>query len=463
MARQNVDMLIVGAKIITMDDERRILMDGMLAVKGDKIVAVGLRRDLENQYDATETIDGRRFVITPGFINGHVHITGDPLTRGYLPDDLDCDFVEKLNKWVIPRYHAHTQQDEGLSAQLASVEMLRSGTTCFIEAGTIRYLDEVVEGLNSTGIRGRVGLWVEGRAFDPAEDQAQLNAEAIRKLEDELIRFPAGDDHLISAWPLLVGHSTNTDEVWQAAKNLADTTGLGISAHMSPYKADPDWFLDTYGHRPIEHLAEIGVLGENVSLTHVAHIDEHEQDLLAETGTNVTLCPLASLKGAFGMGEVGRFPEMAAAGVNIMLGTDGYNQDMLNLTSLMSAMHKDVRKDIKIFPAHEMLEMVTVNGAKALGMQDTIGSLEVGKQADFVFHDTNRPEWRPLINIVNQLVWAADGRSVHSVWVKGVRVVDNYHSTMIDEEELCAKAQSAGEAIMKRTGLPPLSPWPVIE
>ncbi len=463
MTRKTVDTLIVGAKIVTMDATRRVLMDGTLAISGDKIVAIGPRRELEGDYDASQTIDGRRFVITPGFINGHVHITGDTLTRGYLPDDLECDFVEKLNKWVIPRYHAHTPEDEGVSAQLAAVEMLRSGTTCFVEAGTIRHMDEVVEGLQSTGIRGRVGIWVEGQAFDPADDQSKLNAEAISKLEDEVIRFPSDDDALIYAWPLLVGHSTNTDEVWRAAKALADRKGLGISAHMSPYKADPDWFLEKYGHRPIEHLAEIGVLGENVSLTHVAHIDENEQNLLAETGTNVTLCPLASLKGAFGMSAVGRFPEMAAAGINIMLGTDGYDNDIMRLTSLMSAMHKDMRHDITVFPAHEVLEMVTVNGAKALGLQNEIGSLEVGKRADFVCHDTDRPEWHPLMNVLNQLVWAADGRSVHSVWVNGVRVIDNYHSTLIDEEKLCAKAQSAGDAIMKRTGLPFLSPWPVIE
>lgn len=462
MTRKTVDTLIVGAVIITLDAGRRILMDGALAIKGDRIAAVGPRRAVESAYDAPEIIDGRRFVITPGFINGHIHITGDPLTRGYLPDDLDCDFVEKLNTWVIPRYHAHTAEDEGLSAQLAAVNMLHSGTTSFVEAGTILHMDEVVEGLRSTGIRGRVGIWVEGQAYDRMEDQARLNAEEIGKLEDEIVRFPADADTLISAWPLLVGHSTNSDEVWKAAKALADQHGLGISAHMSPYKADPDWFLATYGQRPIEHLAEIGVLGGNVSLTHVAHIDAREQALLAETGTNVTLCPLAALKGAFGLSAVGRFPEMAAAGINIMLGTDGYDNDIMLLTSLMSAFHKDVRQDIKMFPAHEVLEMITVNGAKAMGLESEIGSLEVGKRADFVCHDTDRPEWRPLLNAVHQLVWAADGRSVHSVWVNGVRVIDAYQATLIDEEELCAKAQKAGEAIMQRTGLPFISPWPVI-
>ena len=104
--------------------------------------------------------------------------------------------------------------------------------------------------------------------------------------------------------------------------------------------------------------------------------------------------------------------------------------------------------------------MATVNGARAIGLAHDIGSLEPGKKADFVFHDTYRPEWRPLLNVANQLVWAADGRSVHSVWVDGVRVVDGYRSTMIDEERLYADAQAAGEAIVKRSGLPDLARWP---
>ncbi|PCI49682.1 MAG: amidohydrolase [Alphaproteobacteria bacterium] len=458
-----VDTLISGAKIITMDSERRVYMDGALAIKGSHIVAIGSRLEIEKNYSSGHVIDGRQFVITPGFINSHVHITGDPLTRDYVPDDIHCPPQEKLTKWVLPRYLAHTPEDEKVSAQLASLEMLRSGATSFIEAGTFRHLDAVVEGVSTLGIRGRVGVMVQGRAFDPSEDQAKLSDEAIRCLEDEVTRFPSRDDILVSAWPLLVGHSTNSDEVWKAAKAIADDKGLVISAHMSPYKDDPDWFLGEYGKRPIEHLAEIGVLGSNVCLTHVAHIDEHELEILAETGTNVIFCPLPALKGVFGVTSHGCYPEMAKAGINILLGTDGYDSDIMHSAQLVAALFKDTHLDTRIFPAHEALSMLTVNAAKAMGMQDQIGSLEVGHKADFVCHDTDRPEWRPLLSIVNQLIWSADGRGVHSVWVDGVRVIDNYHSTMIDEQELYAKAQIAGEQVIRRSGIPFISPWPVIE
>lgn len=455
-----VDTLIAGALLVTLDAERRIIADGALAIRGDRIAAVGKRSELANRLRAAETIDARRFVATPGYVDAHIHVTGDPLTRGYVPDDLDGRAPDHLARWVIPRYTAHTARDEALSARLAALEMLRAGTTSFLEAGTIRHLDAVVDSLTEMGIRARVGTWVEGRAYDAPAREAQAIDAAIRLLEDELARYPADSGARVAAWPILIGHTTNPDEVWRAAKSLADAGGVGVSAHMSPYPSDPEWYLQHHGRRPIEHLAEIGVLGDNVALTHLTHVDQREVALLATTRTHAVLCPFAAMKGAFGLSAAGRFPEMAAAGVNIALGTDGYASDLLQKVALAAALFKDARQDTAVFPAPEALCMGTVNGARALGLQDDIGSLEVGKKADIVLHDTDRPEWRPLLNVVNQLVWSADGRSVHSVWVDGERLVADYHATRIDEGALYARAQAAGEAIVKRSGVPRVQAWP---
>ena len=451
---EHADTLISGSVIVTMDEERRIIRDGALAVRGDRIAAVGNRADVEDRVNAASVIDGRRFVITPGFVDAHIHITGDPLTRGYVPDDISDGFGDTLRRWVIPRYLAHTPDDERLSARLAAVEMLRAGTTCFLEAGTTRYLDEVVEGLEQAGIRARVGAWVEGRAFSPEDDERELTGKAVRVLEQEVARYPADAGERIAAWPILIGHSTNSDGVWKAAKEIADANKLGVSAHMSPYRTDPAWYLENLGRRPIEHLGEIGVLGDNLCLTHLVHIDDNEAALLAETRTNAIICPFAALKGAFGISALGRYPEMAEAGMNIALGTDGYGSDLMQKMGLAAGLFKDARQDTKTFPARQALEMATVNGARALQMADEIGSLVAGRKADFVLHDTDRPEWRPVLNVLQQLVWGADGRSVHSVWVDGVRVVENYRHTLVDEDELYAAAQSAGEAIIKRSGIP---------
>lgn len=459
-----VDTLIRNTLVVTMDDERRIIKDAAVALQGDRITHVGKTADILPLVAPREVIDGRRFVMTPGFVNGHIHITGEPITRGYVPDD--SGWLENVWTWLVPLYQSQNAEEEGIAASLAALEMLRTGTTCFLEAGTVRHLGPVADALQSSGIRGRIGQWSEDRAFDPSENQAAKTDAAIRAMEQALASIPSTVEDRIGVWPLLVGHVTGTDELWKAATALAREKNAVVSAHMSPVESDPEWFLEHTGQRPIKYLAELGVLGPHVSLTHAVHLDLEEVEILAQTGTNITHCPMSNLKGAYGAGPSGKFPEMQAAGVNLMLGTDGNNNsntsDLMRASYLVAALYKDARRDPTLFPAHEALTMITRNGAKGMGIDHLIGSIEPGKKADFVLHDTDRPEWQPLFNVVNQLIWSADGRGVHSVWVDGRRVVDNYRSTMIDEERLYALAQSAGAAVIARTGLPDKQPWPVI-
>lgn len=455
----NADTLISGARIITMDATRRVLLDGSIAFAGDRIVAIGPREQIDPTIEAREIIDGRRFVVTPGFVNGHVHPT-ELLLKGFMPEGLP--FAEALFKWVIPLYESHTPAEQQVGTRLAVLGMLRTGTTTFLDAGTTIAFDEVFESLHDTGIRARVGRWAQDRAFAPGDDQAQLTDRALRAMEADLVRHPSTPNDRLGAWPLLVGHNTNTGPLWQGAKALADAHGVGISAHMSPVQSDPDWYVANVGMRPVEWLASLGVLGPTLSLVHMVHADAAEVALVASSHTNVVHCPAAALKGGYGATQVGRFPEMAAAGVNIALGTDGSDTaDMMKPMSLMAGLFKDARRDTTLFPAASAIEMATVNGARALGLADSIGCLAVGMKADLVLHDTDRPEWRPLNNCVNQLVWSADGRGVHSVWVDGVRVVDDFHCTTIDEDRLYAEAQAAAESITGRSGLPSVYPWPV--
>lgn len=459
------DLVIKNSWVVTMDQERRIFRDGAIVIRGDQIVGVGPSDDITRQFSARESIDGTdRFVVTPGFVNGHIHVTGEPITRGLVPDN--TNWQENVFGWLIPTYLAQSSSDEKLSAQLAALEMLRTGTTCFVEAGTILDLDAVFEALSETGIRGRLGQWLQDRAFDPTEDQAQLTKAAVAKMTEQQARYPASKDALLAAAPCLVGHNTSTDELWREATRLARDTGVGLTAHMSADPADSNYYLETTGKRAIEHLHEIDALGEHLSLTHAVHVDMNEVDLLAQSGTSVTHCPMTAMKGGYGATSVGLFPEMAENGVNLLLGTDGANNG--NTSDIMRAMFctagifKDMRRDTNIFPATKVLEMSTINGAKAARISSAIGSIEVGKKADFVLHDRNRPEWRPLINPVNQLVYAADGRGVHSVWVNGVRVIDNYRSTLIDEEKLYADIEAASNELVSRTNRPSPLSWPIL-
>ena len=452
------DTMIAGATLVTMDGARRIIADGAIAITGDRIVALGKRNEVLPRVAAREVIDGRRFVVTPGFVNGHIHVT-ETLVKGFIPENLSFD--EGVWRWSVPLYELQSPQEQALAARLAAASMLRTGTTCFLEAGTILALDPVFAALAETGIRGRIGSWVLDRAFD-GRSQAARTDRALRLLEEELVRYPGGGARL-AARPLLIGHNTITDALWQGAKSLAATHGAGLGAHMSPVEGDADWHLAETGRRPVEHLAVLGVLGPELALTHMVHVDGAEVALLAESGTSVVHCPGAALKSGFGTTGYGRFPEMAAAGVTLLLGTDGADHaDLMRMATLMAGLFKDARRDRSLFPAEKVLEMATVDGARALGLGSEIGSLETGKKADLVLHDTDRPEWRPLLNVAAQLVWSADGRGVHSVWVDGSRVVDNYRCTVIDEERLYAEAQAAALSIAERSGLPRRAPWPVV-
>jgi cytosine/adenosine deaminase-related metal-dependent hydrolase len=458
----HADVLISGAMLITMNATRDVIADGAVAIAGDRIVAVGKREALERSVSARETIDGRRFVATPGFIDAHIHITGDPITRGFARGGPDDNWNDKLQKWVIPIFKAQTPAEEAIAAQSAALSMIRYGTTCFIEAGTISHLDAVVEGLARTGIRGRVGEWVEGRAYSPSQDQAKVSAEAISILAAEVERYPDEGGALIAAWPILVGHSTNSDDVWRAAKALADDNGLCVSAHMSPRAGDPEWFLAQYGRRPLEHLADIGVMGERMMLTHLANIDTSELDILVDSGAGAIHCPHAALQGGFGISKLGLFPEMIARGVDVMVGTDGIAADVLSSARLMASLFRDARANQDIFPPSTILEIATVNAARAMGLSDEIGSLDVGKRADIVLHDTDLPEWGPVFDGPAQLALSAPPSGVHSVWIDGVRVLDAGRATLIDEEKLLADARAAGRAVIARTQLPNRTEWPVL-
>lgn len=458
-----IDTLIDGAVVVTMDAGRTVYRDGAIAITGSRITAIGSAQEIRQGVAPRTVIDGTGFVATPGMVNTHIHITGEPLTRGFVPDD--TPFEENVFVWLCPLYAAHRESDERLSAQLAAAEMLKSGTTTFLEAGTVRFVDAVVDGLEEIGIRGRIGQWVWDLPPEPTAYQRTTD-RALTALEKVLDDHAGDADSLIRSWSMIVGHTTCTDELWRGAKAAADRHGTGMSFHMSPAAMDPEAFTARFGQRPMEHLAELGILDRNVVIAHCVHVNDAEVNLLAHHHCSVAHCPTTALKVAYGITQIGRMPEMVDAGVNVCIGTDGNNasnySDMMRATYLVAGLFKDARRDATMFPAEEAYEMATLGGSRALLLEDDIGSLEVGKRADIVLHDRARPEWTPLHNVANQLVYSADGRGVHSVFVDGRRLVDNYRLTTVDERALYAAAQTAGEAVVRRSGLPDKSKWRMV-
>ena len=461
-APKKIDTLVDAWYVVTMNETRDIIHRGSLAIDGDKIIDVGKTTDLELRYDPQRRIGGDRFVATPGMINTHIHITGEPITRGYVPDD--TPFVENVFVWLCTLYSVQRPEEEIVSAKLAAVEMLRSGTTCFLEAGTILHLDDVFDELSKVGIRGRVGKWIWDLPPEPSVYR-QSTDTAIGNLQRQLEKYN-DKEALLSAWSIVVGHTTCSDPLWKAAKTFSDEYNVGMSFHMSPAEMDPEGFIAEFGQRPIVHLADIGVLDNKCALTHCVRVSDEEIAILAEAGASVAHCPTTALKVSYGITQVGKFPEMVQKGVNVSLGTDGNNasnySDLMRAAYLVAGLFKDARQDPQMFPAEKAFEMATIDGSRTMLMEDQIGTLESGKKADLVLHDTDRPEWRPLLNVMNQLVWSADGRGVHTVMVDGKLVVENGICTTVDEAKLWADAQQMGEAITGRSGLPDKAKYPTI-
>ena len=461
--KEQVDTLVKAWYVVTMNETRDIIKNGAVALNNGSIVEVGKYSELEKKYDAKETLGGDRFVLTPGMINTHIHITGEPLTRGYVPDD--TPFEENVFEWLCPLYSVYTAEEESLSAKLASVEMLKSGTTTFLEAGTIRFLDDVFEALEEVGIRGRLGRWIWDLPPEP-DVYKQNTDESINLLQYQLDKYKDVAQGRLGAWSTLVGHTTCSDPLWKAARELATEHDTGMSFHMSPAKLDPDFFVSEFGHRPMIHLDELGILNDDVVMTHCVQVDDKEISVMADSGVHVSHCPTTALKVSYGVTQVGKIPEMKMAGINVAIGTDGNNasnySDLMRATYLVAGLFKDSRQDPQMFPAEIAYEMATLGGAKAMQLENEIGSIEIGKKADLVLHDTDRPEWRPLLNVMNQLVWSADGRGVHTVLVDGVKVVEEGRVTAFDEEKFYADCQNAGEAVVQRSGLPDKSKYPVL-
>jgi cytosine/adenosine deaminase-related metal-dependent hydrolase len=207
-------------------------------------------------------------------------------------------------------------------------------------------------------------------------------------------------------------------------------------------------------------------MGPNVLLAHCLGLDEAEIEAVARTGTAIAMCPVTAAKGGRGVSEHGRMPELLARGVKIALGCDSPNNsnhlDMVRTMNMAAIQYKDARQDTRQVPAEAALEMATLHGAQAMGWGDELGSIEAGKKADLVCFDTLRPEWQALWNPVNNLVYNADGRSVHTVVIDGRVVVDAYRQTFVDEPRLFARVQEIGERLQARTGVSfPRSRWPM--
>jgi cytosine/adenosine deaminase-related metal-dependent hydrolase len=446
--------------VLTIDNQRRIVQDGAILIDGARIARVGKAAELASA-GADRVIDARHLVVTPGFFNGHMHISYAHCVRGIFPDDQGSPL-----KHVFALQAAMTEEEEYHTTLLGLLELIRGGNVCFLDPGSTKFPDACLQAYADAGIRVVTGECVIDQD-SPLALPRYPTREAIARTAAFVKKWDGKLDGRMRAWAMPFSAETCSAELLVASKRIADEAGTGLTVHHNSGAAARKDSQGKHGTTPTGYLEKIGVLGPNMVLAHALGIGDDEIDAIARTGTAVAMCPSTAAKGARGVPEHGRMPELLAKGVRVALGCDSPNNsnylDFVRAMNMAAVQYKDARQDMRQIPAETALEMATRLGAAALGQGDALGSIEAGKKADLLLFDTQRPEWQALFNPVNNLVYNADGRSIHTVLIDGRAVVEGYRQTFVDEARLFSKVQEIGEKLLARTGISfPRSRWPIV-
>ncbi len=463
MTRGNI---MHNATVISMNPGREIFTDGALAWQGECIAAVGKADDVLQQYPEFERIDAEGGLLTPGFIDAHNH-SAHFLAKGLL-DDVAIEARWKTR--LYPFEAAITDEETYYGATGTFAEGLLHGTTCVGDPGC-SHPHAVARAAEDMGIR----VLLTGAITDSHDPLRPLSPESggsgaaamaayNARLFDEL--NGAAESRVRVAFGLWSGSSVS-DELCTQVRDMAEQRQAIIHGHLATREYDNTVSLREHGSRAVARYHRLGLLGPRFTGAHAGAIDAWDVETLERTGTNITHCPSASMFGGFGCITHGKFPELIAAGVNVALGSDAASisrfLDLPRLMYLAACAHKDVRRDPTAMGAHVAMEMATLGGARALGLQDRIGSLEPGKQADFVLLRTDGIEWqpRPLLNPVAHLVYSSGGHRVDTVAVAGRVLVRSGNLLVRDIEALMPQIRQAAHDAVVRAGLPQRQIWPV--
>jgi 5-methylthioadenosine/S-adenosylhomocysteine deaminase len=435
--KRQVSLIVAGGDVVTMNRERHVLSPGAVAVDGVNIVAVSTPEDVARRFTAAETIDASGQVVLPGLVNTHTH-AAMVIYRG-LADDLAL--MDWLQKYIFPA-EAKTVSPEmvRVGTRLAALEMIQSGTTTF--ADMYYFEEEVGRVAKAAGLRGVLGETIIG--FPVAD--ARTPAEALTRTE-AFIREFAGDD-LVTAVP--APHSTYTvDEAsLRAVRELADRYKVPILIHVAETE-DEVRIIDQRHHMtPVGWLASIGFLAPDVVMAHGVWVTDDDIATIRRTGASVSHNPESNMKLASGIAPV---PKLLAAGVTVGLGTDGAasnnDLDMFGAMRQAAFLHKIATRDPQAIPASVALEMATIDGARALGLDRTIGSLEVGKRADLITVSMAGARQTPMYNPVSHLVYVSRGGDVRTTIVNGRVLMREREMRTLDERVVLADARALARKV----------------
>lgn len=437
-----VELLVLGGTLVSMDKERRIIPDAGVAVAGGHIVAVGSRREIAGAYTSPQTVNADGRLIVPGLINGHTHI---PMTlfRG-LADDLDLQ--DWLTKYIFPA-EAKNVSEEFVRAgtRLGLAEMIRGGTTTYCDM--YYFEDAIADETAKAGVRGVLGETIID--FPVADNKT--NAEGMAYTERFVKKWQGHE--LIT--PAIAPHApyTVSEEHLKAVKAFSDRTGAPIVTHVSETKREVDDSIKARGASPIDYLERIGFLNNKVIAAHVIWPSASEIGVLKRLGVGVVHNPQSNMKLAAGVAPV---PKMLAEGLIVGLGTDGAasNND-LNMWEEMDTaakLHKVFSGDPKVMSAQEAFELATIRGAQALHLENEIGSIEKGKRADLVIVERDSLNQIPLYNVYSDLVYATKANDVETVIINGRIVMRDRRLLTLNEAEIKASARRFRDQVTRSLG-----------
>lgn len=437
-APKSVDILITHGAVLTMAGPN--IDDGAVAIDKGNIVAVGKTADLAKQYSGKTTISARGQAVMPGFINTHTHVPM-VLFRGIADDR---DLMDWLQHFIFPAEAKNVTADfVKWGTRLASAEMIRSGTTTFTD---MYYYESVIAAeAKRAGLRAVVGETV----LDfPAPDNKTWDA-AMAYCRTFVQQWKG--DRLITAAIAPHAPYTVSEEHLKQVRALATELHAPILIHVSETKNEIDTVTKAHnGLTPGKYLDSIGFLGHDVIAAHGVWLTPEEWTLFAQRKTGVAHCPESNMMLASGIAPV---VDLRHAGVNVGLGTDGpagsnNNLDMVEEMASAARLQKIGKSDPKALSARDVLEMATIGGARVLGMEDRIGSLEVGKRADVVLIDLQQPKVQPVYAVESAIVYAASGSSVTTTICDGKILMRNGKVLTVDEAAAVAKAKEYRDRVL---------------
>src|SRR6476659_3478132 len=441
---KQVELLVLGGTLVSMDKQRRVIQDAGVAVAGGRIVAVGTRREIASRYSAAQTVEANGKLIIPGLINGHTHI---PMTlfRG-LADDLDLQ--EWLTKYIFPAEAKNVTEDfVRAGTRLGLAEMIRGGTTTYCDM--YYFEDAIADETSKAGVRGVLGETVID--FPVADNKT--NTEAMAYVE-RFVQKWKGNDLIV---PAVAPHApyTVSEEHLKAIRAFSDRTGAPIVTHISETKREVDDSIKAHGASPVDYLSRIGFLNDRVIAAHMVWPNDGEIQILKRDGVGVVHNPQSNMKLASGVSPV---PKMMAEGLRIGLGTDGAasNNDLSMWEEMDTAakLHKLISGDPKVMSAEQAFELATIGGARALHMEKEIGSIEKGKRADLVLVKRDALNQIPLYNVYSDLVYATKASDVETVIINGRVIMRDRRLLTLDEAAIKEGARVFREKVIKSLGGP---------